>query len=422
MALVVSASNEQARQMNFIYLFISIKFMTQQSYTISLQRIAYMLIIAVITTYIFIIGKELLAPMVFAILLALMMKPVVAFWERRIKSKVFALVLSFFVVVVPLVSISYFICWRSIDIFSEMPSISKKVEKGLDDTFKWMDKKFHLKRGESQEIVMESLEELQKDGEISPAVNVAPNNSKTHGNGKIIGRSVKVSSAFLTGFFLTLIYTFLLLLYRTAIKKFFLVQFGPQGRPGAARYLRDIQRITQQYLYGVIIVMIILGTLNSIGLWVIGLDYAFFFGFLAAFLAIIPYVGTIIGGTLPFAYALATTDDWWQPVAVVILFLIVQLIEGNFITPKVAGNSVQLNPLASIFILLVGGAIWGIVGMVLALPMLAIVKVTCRYIPFLRPISLLLSSQLYDRESLFDEKFDNEKYRLWGFFSKRSDF
>jgi predicted PurR-regulated permease PerM len=329
-----------------------------------------------------------------------------------------ALVLTFLVIVLPLISISYFVCWRSIAIFSDMPSIGKKVEKGLDDTFKWMDKKFHLKRGESQEIVMESLEELQKEGEMPP---VAPQTSKTHGNGKIIGKSVKVSSALLTGFFLTLVYTFLLLLYRSAIKKFFLVQFGPVGRPGAARYLLDIQRITQQYLYGIIIVMVILGTLNSIGLWVIGLEYAFFFGFLAAFLAIIPYVGTFIGGALPFAYALATTDEWWQPVAVVILFLIVQLIEGNFITPKVAGSSVQLNPLASIFILFVGGAIWGIVGMVLALPMLAIVKVTCRYIPFLRPVSLLLSSHLYDRESLFDEKFDHEKYRLWGFFSKRAE-
>lgn len=387
--------------------------MSKNSYTIDLQRIAYLLVIAVIITYVFVIGKELLSPMVFAILLALMIKPVVIFWERFIRSKILALIFAFLVIVIPLVSISYFICWRSIDIFSEMPSASKKVEKGIHDTFRWMDKKFNLKRGESEEIVKESLEEIQSDGSTPDK-----SETKSGGSGKVIGKGVKVSSAFLTGFFLTLVYTFLLLLYRTAIKKFFLVQFGPAIRIGANRYLKDIQRVTQRYLYGVVIVMVILGTLNSIGLFVIGIDYPFFFGFLAAFLAIIPYVGTFIGGALPFAYSLATTDEWWQPLSVVILFLVVQVIEGNFITPKVAGDSVQLNPLASIFFLLVGGAVWGIVGMVLALPMLAIFKVTCRYIPFLRPVSLLLSSQLYDKESLFDEKFDDEKYRLWSFFSR----
>ncbi len=382
--------------------------------TIHLQRIAALLTIAVIVIWVFIIAKPLLNPFVFAILLSLMIKPVVNFWERFVRSRITALVLAFLVIVVPLTGISYFICWQSIDIFSDMPSLTDKVEKGLDETFRWMDKKFHLKRGESEDIVRESIEEIQSTGN-------AGKETRTNGNGKVIGQGIKVSSAFLTGFFLTLIYTFLLLLYRQAIKKFFLVQFGPKTREHAGSYLLDIQRVTKDYLYGIGIVILIVGSLNSLGLWIIGVDYALFFGFLAACLAIIPYVGTTIGGVLPVAYAIATTSEWWQPVAVILLFVLVQILEGNFITPKIAGGTVKLNPLASIFFLFAGGMIWGVTGMVLALPLLAILKTTFSYIPFLKPVSLLLSSDLYDKDSLFDEKFDDKNYRLWTFFSRKNE-
>ena len=390
---------------------------------LDLVRIAALMIIAVLATWIFIVGKELLSPLVFGLLLALMIKPVVVFWERHLRSPVLSIVLTFLIIILPMVGLFYFICWQSADIYSHMPSISEKVEEGLDDTFRWMDKKFKLKKGESQTIVMESIEEIKGDKEsIRSENNVATKSEeKAKKSGKVIGTGVRVSSAFLTSFFITIVYTFLLLLYRSAITKFFLVQFGPNIRQYARNYLFDVQRVTQKYLYGLVTVMLILGMLNSIGLWVIGLEYAFFFGFLAAFLAIIPYVGTVIGGSLPFAYSLATSEEWWQPVSVLILFIFVQLIEGNFITPKVAGSSVKLNPFVSIFILFVGGMMWGVAGMVLALPLLAIFKTTCYYIPFLRPVSLLLSSDLYEKESLFDEKFDAEKYRLWSFFSTKEN-
>jgi predicted PurR-regulated permease PerM len=384
---------------------------------LNLQRIAALLFRAVIMTWIFIIGKDLFTPLVFGLLLALILIPVVNFWEKHLRSPVVSIVLTFMAVILPLIGISYFICWQSADIYSEMPSVSNKIEEGLDDTFRWMDKKFKLKRGESQDIIMESIDEIKGDKRNAEPEPANLSEAKVQQSGKVIGTGVRVSSAFITGFFISLVYTFLLLLYRSAIKKFFLVQFAPTIRKNAARYLKDVRTITQKYLYGVFIVMLILGTLNSVGLWAIGLKYAFFFGFLAAFLAIIPYVGTIIGGALPFAYSMATTDEWWQPICVVVLFIIVQLLEGNFITPKIAGSSVKLNPLVSIFILFAGGLIWEIAGMVLALPLLAIFKTTCRYVPFLRPVSLLLSSELYEKESLFDEKFDGEKYRLWSFFS-----
>ena len=160
--------------------------------------------------------------------------------------------------------------------------------------------------------------------------------------------------------------------------------------------------------------------MNSLALYLIGIKYAWFWGLLAAFLAIIPYVGTFIGGLLPFVYAIASTGTWWQPAAVAALFLVIQFIEGNFITPKVVGESVKINPFFAIISLIVGGMLWGIAGIVLALPGMAILRIILKQIPIFMPISALLSSELYKDADLFEEKFDSEKYRIASFFKFRN--
>ncbi len=173
--------------------------------------------------------------------------------------------------------------------------------------------------------------------------------------------------------------------------------------------------MNERYLYGMLSVMLILGTLNSIGLYVIGIKYALFWGFLGGVLAIVPYVGTLLGGLLPFAYALATTDNYWQPLSVVIFYFFIQQFEGNIITPKIVGSSVKINPLAAIFALILGAYLWGVAGAVLAIPLLAIVRIVFSHIDILKPYALLLSSDLHGKAHLFEGKFDDDKYRLLSF-------
>src|SRR5690606_801628 len=96
--------------------------------TLNVQRIAALLFILVVATWIFIIGKVLLSPLVFGVLLALMLKPVVAFWEKHVKSPVLSIVFTFLVVILPLIGLTYLIFWRTADIYAQLPSVSKKVE------------------------------------------------------------------------------------------------------------------------------------------------------------------------------------------------------------------------------------------------------------------------------------------------------
>ena len=109
----------------------------------------------------------------------------------------------------------------------------------------------------------------------------------------------------------------------------------------------------------------------------------------------------------------------WQPLAIVALYSTVQTIEGNLITPKVVGSSVEINPLAAIISLLIGGAVWGVSGLILALPLVAIVRIVFEHIDMLKPIALLLSSELYVERKKFIEDFDKEEYRIANYFKKK---
>ncbi|MBC7919965.1 MAG: AI-2E family transporter, partial [Ferruginibacter sp.] len=117
---------------------------------------------------------------------------------------------------------------------------------------------------------------------------------------------------------------------------------------------------------------------------------AFFFGALGALLTIIPYVGIVVGALLPILMALVTKDSAWYAAGVAGIFFLVQMLEGNFITPNVVGSKVSINPLAAIVGLVLGGMLWGAAGMILAMPFLAVLKVVFDSVEALEPYGYLL--------------------------------
>ena len=151
------------------------------------------------------------------------------------------------------------------------------------------------------------------------------------------------------------------------------------------------------YLKGLITVTIIVGSLNTLGLLALGIDYAIFFGFLAAALLIIPFVGILIGSILPIIMALITKDSPMYAVGVAGVFIFVQFLEGNFITPQVVGSKISINGLVAIIALLLGSALWGIAGMALSLPTVAILKVIFDSVPDLKPFGFLLGEPDHNR-------------------------
>jgi predicted PurR-regulated permease PerM len=172
------------------------------------------------------------------------------------------------------------------------------------------------------------------------------------------------------------------------------VRFYPEDhREKTVQMLKAVQQVGQQYLSGMMVIILILGLANSLGLWIIGLDNPLLFGFLAAILALIPYAGTFLGAAIPILYAFIAYDSLWMPITIAIFFWVVQLIESNFLTPKIVGGNLKINPLTSILSIIIGASVWGIAGMIIFLPLAAILKVVCEEYEELKPIALLIGEQ-----------------------------
>lgn len=343
------------------------------------------------------VAKIILVPLTFGALFAFMLKPLCTRYERKIKWRTMAIALAMATAAIPISGIIYFFSKQCGRVIADMPSIQEKLDKGICMVYNCATNTLGYTEEETNAFLTEKLPSMISSSDF-------------------FGNSFSVSTAVITGFMLTLIYIFLFLLYRSAFKNFLLLQKPPNKREHTHDLLERVQKVIQGYLQGLVMVIAIMGILNSVGLSVIGIKHPFFWGFLASMLAIIPYIGTFLGGLLPFLYALATSDEVWPPVAVVILFIVVQILEGNFITPKVVGSSVSINPLAALIALLIGAEIWGIPGMILSLPCIAIFNEFLKQSDAWRPVSLLISDEIGENEQFFKQKWDKDRFRLSNFF------
>lgn len=368
--------------------------------SINLQRVAHFLISLVLIVFILIVARDILAPLAFAALFAFLLKPICAFFERFIDSRLVAVLLSFIATLIPILLIMTFFVFQIANVIGDLSVLINKLSDGLYDAVLWIGRNMGLNREETQNWMAENF----------TAVLDAPL--------ALLTESLSSSTAIFTGALLCIVYTFFFLLYRHAFKGFMLAQFKPETREKIVILIHQIQYVSQKYFYGMLLVMIILGVLNSLGLFLIGVKYAFFWGFLGALLAIIPYVGTFLGGAFPFIYVLATGTTVWQPIAVALMYIFIQSIEGNLITPKVVGNTVKINPLAAILALIAGGAVWGIPGLILALPFVATLRIIFSYFDILKPLGELMGVNIFEKANVFTDVYDQDRYRLITFFQR----
>lgn len=190
------------------------------------------------------------------------------------------------------------------------------------------------------------------------------------------------------------IYILLILIYQDRFRDFFLRMF-----PHASGTLKkEADRVIRGYITGQLLVILLITTLDTLGLLIIGIDYAFFFGLLSGLLTVIPYIGNFIGGSLPVIMALVTKDSAWYAVAVIALYAVVHFIEGNFIAPRIMGHRVSVNALAAIVGLLVGGKILGIAGMIMAVPVIGMMRIVLSFSEKLSPFVILLEDKPMPRE------------------------
>jgi predicted PurR-regulated permease PerM len=169
--------------------------------------------------------------------------------------------------------------------------------------------------------------------------------------------------------------------------------FTAFAQKGLRRILQNVIKTYYNFIKGMLLVYLIVALFKSLGLWLIGVPHAILFGSIASILTFIPYVGIMVGALLPIAISWITYSSIWYPIGVIIVFAIVQYLEANIIFPYAVGSRLHLNTLVTLMVIFLGGIIWGVSGMILFVPFLAIIKLLLDEYPEYKSYADLLSDK-----------------------------
>jgi predicted PurR-regulated permease PerM len=315
--------------------------------------------------------QDLLILLSFALVLALLLLPA----SKWMESKGLPRALAIFVAIVltfALISSLLFVAGLQIMEFSsELPLFAKKTEKWVSSLQSFISSNFNISRRKQMLELSNELMALLKN------------------SGVIISTTFSTALHAITALILVPVFTFFFLFYRDFFEQFLQKVFPKTEGQVLTKVMEKTGSVVQGYLVGLLVVMLIVGVLNSIGFWWIGVEYPVFFGFLTGVLLLIPYIGIWMGALLPILLSLITLSPS-HALAVVAWVAAVQFIEANFITPLVVGSKVSMNPMVAMLALLCGELLWGIPGLILALPLTAVMKVIFDSIPSLEPYGFLL--------------------------------
>ncbi len=335
-------------------------------------RLACGLISIILISYILSTLQFIIVPVLFAFIFSILLYPVNLRFERWGCGKAMASFLTVIVATAIAGLILYLVGTRILSIVRDSESLADKFNELLDKIQSYISMKFGIDKSTLTTQVKQEVSNM-KQGGSSPLVNI-----------------FTFTSTILIDVFLTPLYVFFFLYYRYFFLEFFYKAFKEQDKEVIDETHQKIYEVVRNWLLGVLLVMGIVGTLNSVVLMIIGLQNPFFYGFIASFLLVIPYVGVIIGSLLPATVALLTMTNPVNAIVIILAFKFIQIIESNFITPNIVGNKVSLNPLISILMLLMLGKIFGLSGLVLALPITAILKVIFDTVPSLKAYGFIL--------------------------------
>jgi len=209
-----------------------------------------------------------------------------------------------------------------------------------------------------------------------------------------IGQTLVILGGAVVVLLLIPVYVFLLLFYEPILLEFIRRLFSAHNQGQVGEIITRTTSVVQRYIIGLVIEAVLVATLDTVALLILGIDYALLIGLIGGLLNIIPYVGWVVGVALPMTVALVTKPSPWYALYVLGAYYLIQLFDNTYIVPKIVAAKVKINALFAIVVVIAGNALWGVPGMFLSLPLLAIVKVICDEIEPLKPWGFLLGDTM----------------------------
>jgi predicted PurR-regulated permease PerM len=326
-------------------------------------------------TAILFIAKSIIIPLVFATIIAIMLNPVVDFLVRIKINRVVAIAIVMMLTFIVLFAFVSLVISQISRFSDSWPILVEKftgiINQNISDAASYFDK--------DPQKIHEWITKVQ--GEII--------NSST----AAIGQTLVIVGSGLVVLFLLPVYIFLILFYQPILLEFIHRLFSTDYHNKVSEIVSQVKKVIQQYLFGLLIEAVLVAILDTAALLILGIEYALLLGIFGALLNMIPYIGGLVAVAMPMIVALVTKTPVYA-IYVIIAYYLIQLIDNNYIVPKIVASKVKINALFSIIVVIAGNALWGIPGMFLSIPILAIVKLICDHIEPLKPWGFLLGDTM----------------------------
>jgi predicted PurR-regulated permease PerM len=337
---------------------------------------ASQIIVGVVALFFIIyIGQDIIIPLVFSIILAILLNPLVNYLTNKKCNRVIAILLVEIVALILAAALIIFIFSQLSVLGDNLPQLRQKFDGAFRDLVNWVADKFNMSPGSVKRFV----DKTTHDG--------------MENSTSVISSTLSTISHFFVNALLVPVYVFMILFYKVLLLKFISKVFANEKHGTVVDVLTQVKSMIQSYLVGLLFEIGIVAFLNTVSLLIIGVPYAILLGLSCALLNLIPYIGGLVavGITMTFAFL---TKSTLAALLVFIAHITIQFIDNNLLVPKIVGSKVKINALASIVVVLIGGAMCGIPGMFLAIPVTAVIKVICDRIAPLEPLGYLLGDTM----------------------------
>ncbi len=326
-------------------------------------------------------ARPFLVPVCFAGLLAMLFLPLSRKLQRAGLKKGLAAVVCVLIFLIVIGGIIALITWQVTNLIEDLGNIEGKIKRSVEQLKDYVSKAFGMSHSEQEEAIEKQTE---KSGDLL---------SK-------LGLSLM---DVVVNFILVIVYIFLFLYYRSHIKTFILKILPKKDDAKADSAIDDIEKVSQKYVTGLGLMIVCLWIMYGIGFSIVGLKNGIFFAILCGLFEIVPFVGNLMGNLLAVLMAVTQGGGMSMVIGILITYGIVQFLQTYILEPLVVGNEVNINPLFTIMGLVAGELLWGIPGLILAIPLLGIVKIICDHIPALQPYGFLIGREKSSNPGLADK-------------------
>ena len=319
-------------------------------------------------------GKQLFIPLSFALLISFVLYPICAWFEKKGTGRLVAILISLTVLIVLGLLLVALLVYQLSAFIQEWPAIHSKLGNSLSELSKFLADVVGFSKEAQQEFI-DRLSDQSGSNMIA-----------------VLRQTISASAVSMVLLILIPVYVVLILYYRRYWMKVLSRLFPAESDDRLREILFLTIKAYYNFIKGMALVYLIVGSLNSVGLLLLGVPHAILFGFIASILTFVPYVGIIVGSLLPVAMSWITYDSVWYPIGVVGIFTFVQYLEANVIFPLAVSNRLNVNTLVMLLAIFAGGILWGMSGMILFVPFAGIAKLIADHNPRWKTLSLLLGT------------------------------